>query len=152
MANLRDICDDENIRMDDLDTEPTFRSIAKLAGADAAIKLAAHYGGGRLSIPLTAQPDNRITKAVGMDAAKKLSAVYGGASYSPSIMAARKYHTARLLLEGLSASQIAIRMFTTRRDVFRIKREIKEHGGIVIEGKVIPLSTLYRVLQCAAAL
>lgn len=52
--------------------------IKLVAGAAAAVALAAHYGGGSLYVPRKTKPEHPLTLLLGREAALAMAAVFGG--------------------------------------------------------------------------
>ena len=67
----------------DLSWLPKFtRQIARVAGLDAALALAAAHGGTRIYIPRNLPADHWLITLVGQDAAQRMAREFGGEGYN----------------------------------------------------------------------
>ncbi|MBN8916641.1 MAG: helix-turn-helix domain-containing protein [Rhizobiales bacterium] len=103
---------------------PPTREVARLCrliGAEATMALVERWGGTRLYVPATADPEGEICKAIGMDAAAYLSIRYGGEQFMVPV--ARRWRVIAYRSRGMSYAQIARATGCGERSVYRILEE-----------------------------
>lgn len=98
------------------------QEIAELIGLPEALKLADHYGGVRLYVPLTIPEGHVLAELVGMEAARKLSDRFGGMEHfdipkARSVTVALRNRKIREAWPGLSQRQLALKYGLTERQV-----------------------------------
>lgn len=103
-----------------------------VAGLGAAMKLAQEYGGTELYLPLieNLKDSHHLIVSLGREAAEILCRDFGPAAINvpmgPSLPPSKAKMIRKLLTEtGLTARQIAQRVRTTERNVWRIKAEYR---------------------------
>ena len=94
----------------------TLAAIAEVAGLDAAIKIALHHGGGRLYVPSRA-PGSALADLIGLDAAQALARDMGGDRLI--IPMAKRAIAGRMIADGVSIDQVAIRLKMSRATLYR---------------------------------
>lgn len=92
--------------------------IARLTSEEAALLIALHHGGTRLSVPKHVNPEGPIAKLVGKAAAAKISAEYGGERLpiplaKPALILWRRDR-------GDAVSAIALELKVNERTVYEI--------------------------------
>lgn len=110
---------------------PTLREIAEVAGMDAALRIAEHYGGVRLDMPARQGARHRLASLVGEEAASRLAAHYHG----EEIQVPRAARAARALYyqsiaeryqAGASAARLAREHGCTERWIYQVVRRQRE--------------------------
>ncbi len=99
-------------------SEQLTASLKALLGADGLVKLAEHFGGRRLYVPQTIDPDAELAQAIGEEAARKLSRRYGLAFIRVPL--ARELRARHYRAQGLSNGQIATKLGITETGVDKI--------------------------------
>lgn len=96
--------------------------IEEVAGREAALRLAAYFGGGKIYVPRprSITPAHPIARAIGVDAASKVAERFQGEAIE--IPMARRALVRELAKEGLSTAGIVGRLKISSRAVRRYRR------------------------------
>lgn len=102
--------------------------IKLVAGAAAAVALAARYGGGSLYVPRKTKPEHPLTKLLGLEAALAMATVFGGDRIEVPKQDAilRQLRFRRLLRDrakGASVASLAAQHGLSRRRVLQLLAE-----------------------------
>ena len=103
----------------------TFDHLAGLIGNDGATRLVAAFGGTRIYIPQTADPDDALSASIGFTAATALAEIYGGDRIEIPNPTPRRVRIVELRASGLSIDAIALALHCTRRRVFQVMAEAR---------------------------
>lgn len=110
----------------------TLGKIEKLCGRDAALKIAAHYGGRRVYLPFEVTAKSTIAKVIGFEAAQTLADEWDGGSLIniPSAAygstAVRRDLGMKMLRDGYRPADVVRLLKVSRTQVFEWSKKIKE--------------------------
>jgi len=99
--------------------------LVSLIGIDSAGRLVAAFGGMRLYIPQSPEPEDTLSEAIGHLAALKLAGVYGGDRIDVPNPTPRRTRIIELRANGVSIDLIARSLHCTRRRVFQVLAEAR---------------------------
>jgi hypothetical protein len=99
--------------------------IVSLIGIDRAARLIAAFGGMRVYVPHTPEPDDTLSNTIGHDAALTLAKIYGGDSIDVPNPTTRRIRIIELRASGVSIDVIARSLRCTRRRVFQVLAEAR---------------------------
>lgn len=113
------------------------KPIAERIGLPKTIRLLESYGGGRIYIPRTLADDHPLVGLLGRDAAEALARYYDGES--PELPICPRLIRDRVIIRrfdaGESADSLAREYRTSRRNIFRIVKRMRDpEGGEQIAG------------------
>lgn len=106
---------------------PRLAEIAEIVGLDAALRLAEIRGGARLMFPRKVKPDHWLAQELGQDKAEALCEHFSSTGGVPieiplgptGSAAELRQAVDRLIVEGISAEEIARRLRVSARNVRR---------------------------------
>ncbi len=101
------------------------KDIVSLIGIEDAARLIAAYGGMRLYVPHTPEPDDTLSQTVGHESAVLLAQVYGGDRIDVPNPTPRRFRIIELRASGVSIDVIARSLRCTRRRVFQVLAEAR---------------------------
>ena len=112
----------------------TLSVIEEVCGRDAALKLVAHYGGGRLYVPhqKNLTEDSALAKVIGLEAAQALAEAFQGNGHlniPPSVYGSssvRRDTGMKMLRDGYTPADVIRLLKVSRSVVFEWSRKIKE--------------------------
>jgi hypothetical protein len=112
---------------------PVLQQVADAVSFEAAIKLASDFGGTRVYIPMTVNPDSPLALCLGLEVAQRLADAIGHGELAvplgPRRHGARLSQAiAKLVAEGLSPNTIARRLGCTERTIKRHLAQMKDTG------------------------
>jgi len=123
----------------------TLDDIAAVIGFTATIRLAAHYGGRDMNVPVAVSDKHMIAKLVGMSALQRLHAEWAGERVTmPTLgLVATDLRNARILrdlMAGVNLGVIAERESLTNRRVEQLRRAFEADGllPMILGGKIDP--------------
>lgn len=125
----------------DVDVLPELmQNIAELIGVAASINLVRVWGGVRLYIPASAGIGHTIANVIGQQELETLCAEYGGETITlPAInnvdMQLKYRQIKKLLAEGVSNRDVALRTGYTQRHIERIRRQFREDNQLDLFGE-----------------
>jgi hypothetical protein len=99
--------------------------LTELIGLEGASQLVAAYGGTRIYIPQTAEPEDTLSESIGHSAACALARMYGGERIEVPNPPPRRLRILELRATGLSIDAIARSLGCTRRRVFQVMAEAR---------------------------
>jgi len=123
------------VKLEDLPN--SLQDIAELIGLAATVKLVETYGGVRIYVPQTIEPDHALAALLGHDNALRLARAYGGHEHFDlprATLAVKRARDAALTadyLAGISYRQLALKYQLTERGV----RKIIARAGITEEDR-----------------
>lgn len=111
----------------------TLDDIAGVIGFSATVRLAAHYGGRDLHVPLAINDSHPVCKLIGVSRMQRLNSEWGGQRLSvPSLnlvdCEVRSGRVLTLLLAGLTTGQTANITGLTERRVQQLKKDYVQEG------------------------
>jgi hypothetical protein len=111
-------------------TSKTISRFSRVIGEDAALALAAAFGGRTLYIPHRARPDSDLVQAIGADAAGRLGERFGGMTYAIPISEGKRARILHLRLSmQLTVARIAETVSCTERHVYAVLEEYGSHAS-----------------------
>lgn len=123
----------------------TLDDIAAVIGFTATVRLAAHYGGRDMNVPVAVSDKHLIAKLVGMSALQRLHAEWAGERVTmPTLgLVATDLRNARILrdlMAGVGLGLIAEREGLTNRRVEQLRRAFEADGllPMILGGKIDP--------------
>lgn len=123
----------------------TLDDIAAVIGFTATVRLAAHYGGRDMNVPVAVSDKHLIAKLVGMSALQRLHAEWAGERVTmPTLgLVATDLRNARILrdlMAGVNLGLIAEREGLTNRRVEQLRRAFEADGllPMILGGKIDP--------------
>ncbi len=112
---------------------PLLNQIAEVAGLEAALALAAERGGSRVSFPARLPQKHWLIDCVGKEAAELICEEFRGGNYGAAVdlpvgptgtANALRRDVDRMIRDGVSPDQIAMKMKVHRTTVFRRKANL----------------------------
>jgi hypothetical protein len=97
----------------------------EIIGEEAALQLIRAFGGTRLYVPHSPEPNDMLASAIGLAAAIKLARVYGGDRLDVPNPPPRRLRIVQLREAGMSVDAIAREVRCTRRRVFQVLAEVR---------------------------
>lgn len=101
------------------------KELIETIGIDGASRLIAAFGGLRIYIPHTPQPDDTLSETVGYQTALTLAKSFGGDSVEIPNPTARGPQIIELRASGVSINDIARSQHCTRRRVYQVLAEAR---------------------------
>lgn len=101
------------------------KELVSLIGLDSAARLVAAFGGMRLYVPHSPEPDDTLSELIGTAAACALAQVYGGDRIDVPNPTPRRIQIIELRANGVSIDVIARSLHCTRRRVFQVLAEAR---------------------------
>jgi hypothetical protein len=101
------------------------KDIASLIGLDHAARLISAFGGMRLYVPRSPEPDDTLSELIGSAAACALARIYGGDRIDVPNPTPRRIQIIELRASGVSIDVIARSLHCTRRRVFQVLAEAR---------------------------
>lgn len=101
--------------------------LIEVIGEAAVIKLAEHFGGTRLYVPITIYEDHEIAQAIGFEEAVALSARM--APDYVRVPLARDLRARHYRNTGMSNAKIAVRLGMTETSVDKLFKRLRERVG-----------------------
>jgi hypothetical protein len=102
--------------------------LIEVVGEDATLKLIRAFGGTRLYVPHSPEPNDPLSCAIGHFAALKLARIYGGDRVDVPNPPPRRVRIMQLRASGMSVDAIARELQCTRRRVFQVLAEARGSG------------------------
>ena len=97
-----------------------------IVGEEAALKLVRAFGGTRLYVPHSPEPNDLLASTIGHFAATKLARIYGGDRVDVPNPPPRRIRIMQLRATGMSVDAIARELRCTRRRVFQVLAEARD--------------------------
>ena len=110
----------------ELSENPTTESIEHLTCEDAVAKLSMDFGGKRLYIPHKCGSHSPLAYSIGIAYAEKICDAYGGLYWAVPVNTGKKLRVTKLHQQGLSAPEIARKLFCSERYVRKVISKIPQ--------------------------
>lgn len=105
---------------DDLDDNPTLRSLTALIGEENMARLSMEMGALRVYIPANPGEHHPLAVVIGLDAARKIGQVYGNMAFDVPVQIGINARILELKAQKLSTVRIAHQLRINRRTVQRV--------------------------------
>jgi Mor family transcriptional regulator len=109
---------------DELDENPTLKSLVKLIGLENVAKISAYYGGTRFYIAQNPMTDSKLVRMIGLDNARRLALYYPQAHVDVPVNLGKKYQIYYYLEKGYSVTEIARIVQCSRSNIYKVR----DHG------------------------